>query len=107
LGNIEVKKEFNFAGDIVEAIWILLQQNKIYEVVIGSGLPFSIKEWAKACFEFLNMNWQYHIEIDSSFVPEYSLLVSNPALISSLGWKPKISFHELVRMMMTDDKNYY
>lgn len=100
LGNIDVRKEFNFAGDIVEAVWLLVNQNKIFEAVIGSGKTYIIKDWVEYCFERINKNWQDFVFVKQDFVPEYKVLVSNPQLIKSLGWKPKVNFYQLADMMM-------
>lgn len=101
LGNIEVKKEFNFAGDIVEAIWQLVNQDILFETVIGNGLAYSIKDWVAYCFQSCGINnWQDHVELSNSFKAEYSILVSNPNLIKSLGWSPKTDFYKLADLMI-------
>lgn len=100
LGNIDVRKEFNYAGDVVEAVWRLVNQKGVYEAVIGSGKPFSIRDWLEYCFNRVGLNWQNHVVLKSDFVPEYEILVSNPALIKSLGWQPKVDFYQLADMMM-------
>ncbi len=100
LGNIEVMKEFNYAGDIVEAVWLLVNQNLVYEAVIGSGKTYSIKDWANYCFKKMNLNWKDYVILNKEFVSEYSILVSKPDLIMGLGWQPKTSFNELVDIMM-------
>ncbi|MGF7079850.1 GDP-mannose 4,6-dehydratase [Mucilaginibacter sp. UYCu711] len=100
LGNIDVKKEFNYAGDVVDAVWKLVNQNDIFEAVIGSGEAFSIKQWAKYCFEKINKDYQKYVTISANFTPEYSTLVSNPALIKSIGWEPKVNFYQLADIMM-------
>ena len=100
LGNIDVQKEFNFAGDVVEAIWRLVNQNAVYEAVLGSGKAYSIKDWVEYCFKKTNKNWKEYVEIKQHFVPEYQILVSNPKLIKSLGWQPKVEFSQLADMMM-------
>jgi GDPmannose 4,6-dehydratase len=102
LGNIEVRKEFNFAADVVEAVWILVNQDKIYEAVIGSGKAYSIKEWLEYCFSKINKNWQDYVVIKDNFVSEYDVLVSNPATIKSLGWEPRLNFSQLADLMMDD-----
>ena len=102
LGNIDVKKEFNFAGDVVSAVWKLVNQSDIYEAVIGCGETHSIKEWVEYCFSRINKDWQEYVEINHSFRPEYKVLVSNPKLIKSLGWTSKVSFTELADMMIGD-----
>jgi GDPmannose 4,6-dehydratase len=100
LNGIYVEKEFNFAGDIVEAVWALINQNVIFEAVIGSGQTHSIKEWLEYCFGKINKDWEDFVIVDSTRGVEYKKLVSNPALIQSLAWRPKIKFEELGEMMM-------
>jgi GDPmannose 4,6-dehydratase len=105
LGNIEVRKEFNYAADVVEAVWILVNQNIIFEAVIGSGEAYSIKEWLEYCFNKINKRWQDYVMINENFNNEYDILVSNPALIKNLGWKPKMNFQTLADLMM-NEANY-
>jgi len=100
LGNIEVQKEFNFAGDVVEAIWTLVNQEVIFEAVIGSGITFSIKDWIIYCFEKINRDWREFVFQKDFFVPEYKILISDPTLIKSLGWSPHTNFYQLADMMM-------
>jgi GDPmannose 4,6-dehydratase len=100
IGDLKAKKEFNFAGDIMEAVWLLVNQGKIYEVVIGSGRAYSIKDWVQYCFNKIHKDWKKYVIEDRDFVRDYKVLVSNPALIKSLGWKPKVNFHQLADMMM-------
>jgi GDPmannose 4,6-dehydratase len=99
LGNIDVKKEFNYAGDIVEAIWIFLNQTRTFEVVIGSGKAYSIREWLEYCFKKIDKNWQDYVVIDKNYIPEYRILVSNPKIIKKLGWNEKVKFEQLADMM--------
>jgi GDPmannose 4,6-dehydratase len=103
IGNVDVKKEFNYAGDIVEAIWTLINQDIIFEAVIGCGKAYSIQEWTEYCFKKINKNWEDYVIINHDFVPEYKILVSNPKLIKSLGWEPKVDFYELADLMMKDN----
>jgi len=100
LGNIDVQKEFNFAGDVVEAIWKLVNQEIVFEAVIGSGITFSIKDWIIYCFKKINRNWEEFVFQTDFYIPEYQILVSDPALIKSLGWSPKINFYHLADIMM-------
>jgi GDPmannose 4,6-dehydratase len=102
LGNIDVKKEFNYAGDMVDAVWMLVNQDTVFEVVIGSGKAYSIKDWLEYCFKKINKNWQDFVEIKQNFVPEYKILVSNPELIKSIGWQPRVDFYQLADLMMGD-----
>ena len=100
IGNIDVKKEFNYAGDIVEAVWILVNQNTICEAVIGSGNAHSIGEWVEYCFSRINKKWEDFVSINRDYTPEYKTLVSNPRLIKQLGWKPNVNFPELANIML-------
>jgi GDPmannose 4,6-dehydratase len=102
LGNIDVQKEFNFAGDVVEAIWKLVNQEIVFEAVIGSGITFSIKDWITYCFEKINRNWKESVFQKDFYIPEYQTLISDPTLIKSLGWSPKINFYQLADMMMAN-----
>ena len=99
LGDVTTKKELNFAGDIVEAVWQLINQDIIYETVIGSGKAYTIEDWIKICFGFADLDWEKYIIAKAGFVTEYKTLVSNPRLIMSLGWKPKVSIEQLATMM--------
>ena len=100
LGNITVRKEFNYAGDVVNAVWELVNQNNIFEAVIGCGEVHSIQDWLTYCFEKINKDWRDFVIIKDDFVPEYNILISNPQLIKSIGWEPKTSFYQLADEMM-------
>ena len=100
LGDISVQKEWTFAGDVVNAICILVNQEKVFEATIGSGLTYSIEDWLNQCFGLIGKNWRDYVRVRAGFVPEYRRLVSNPATIRSLGWSPRVSFAELARMMV-------
>lgn len=102
LGDIGVKKEFNFAGDIVKAVWTLVNQGRIFEAVIGCGKAHSIKDWVEYCFKKINKNWQDYVVLKKNYASEYKVLVSNPRLIKSLGWKAEVDFFQLADMMMKD-----
>ena len=100
LGNIDVRKEFNFAGDIVEAVWKLINQELVYEAVLGCGKTYSIKDWVIYCFEKMKLNWNEYVITDKEYIPEYNILVSNPRLIFQMGWKPRVDFHQLADLML-------
>lgn len=100
IGDISVRKEFMFAGDAVEAAWTLVNQDALHEAVIGTGEDYSLEDWLEACFSHAGKDWRDHVTLTPGFTAEYTRLVSNPALIHSLGWAPKVSFTDLVRMMM-------
>jgi len=100
IGNIEVKKEFNYAGDVVDAVWILVNQDVVFEAVIGCGETHSIQEWTEYCFKKINKNWEDYVMLKDNFIPDYKILVSDSKLIQSLGWQPKVDFYKLADLMM-------
>lgn len=102
IGDITVSKEWAFAGDIVKGMLTLTQQDDIFEAAIGSGLAYTIEDWLDACFEFIGHNWRNHVSLIDGFKAEYRILVSDPATISSLGWKPLVSFTSLAKMMVDE-----
>ncbi len=102
IGNTSVQKEFNFAGDIMQAVWVLINQNNIHEAVIGSGNVYSIKQWIQICFGLINKDSGNYITEAGSFKPEYETLVSDPGLIFSLGYKPEIGIEQLAKMMIQE-----
>ncbi len=99
IGDVTVQKEFNFAGDIVSAIWRLVNQSSVYEAMIGSGQAFALSEWLELCFSFYKADWRRFVVPIPGFVAEYQVLVSQPRLIKSLGWTPKTSIVDLAQMM--------
>jgi GDPmannose 4,6-dehydratase len=100
LGDISVEKEWTFAGDVVDAILLLVNQSNIFEAVIGSGKAYSIQDWIEACFSIISMDWQEYILTQKDFVPEYKRIVSNPRVISTLGWQPKVDIVNLAEKML-------
>jgi GDPmannose 4,6-dehydratase len=101
VGDLSVQKEFGFAGDIVKGIIQLVQQDDIFEVVIGTGKAYSIQEWVDICFTLVGLKWQDHTETVSGFQSEYPRLVSDPATIMALGWKPTTDIQSLAKMMLS------
>lgn len=100
IGNISTIKEWTFAGDVVEAIWQLVQQNEVYEANLGSGLGYSIADFLEACFSLIGKEWKDYVDVEEGFKAEYEQLVSDSSLIQSLGWKPKTSLNQLAQLMM-------
>lgn len=101
IGSGDVLKEFNYAGDIVEAVWTLVNQDMVFETVIGSGEVHSIQEWVEYCFQKVNIIcWKDYLNIKQDFIPEYKILVSDPSLIKQIGWQPRVGFYELADKMM-------
>jgi GDPmannose 4,6-dehydratase len=79
---------------------MLVNQNAVFEAVIGSGKAYSVKDWVECCFKRVNKDWRDFVVFKRDFVPEYRVLVSNPRLIKATGWEPKTDFYQLADMMM-------
>ena len=105
IGNPEVKKEFNFAGDIVNAVWQFISQEKTFEVVIGSGIAYSIYEWIQIVADELKVDLiNIKIDVNHSFKSEYDILISNPKIIKEIGWEPKLNIRDLAKRMILKEK---
>lgn len=102
IGDMTVKKEWTFAGDVMNAVLTLVEQDNIYEAVIGSGIGYSIADYIERCFAYIGKNSREYIIQKENFTAQYSQLVSDPSTIKSLGWQPGKSFDDLVKMMLTD-----
>ncbi|MBA4167354.1 MAG: GDP-mannose 4,6-dehydratase [Chitinophagaceae bacterium] len=102
IGNPDVKKEWGFAGDIVSAVWTLVNQDAITEAVLGTGKAYSIQEFIEICFSMIGKDWKQYVAIKPGFESPYSTLVSDPSTIFSLGWKPEKDIAQLAAMMLTD-----
>jgi GDPmannose 4,6-dehydratase len=100
LGDLTVTKEWTFAGDVAEGMVTLLQQDRVFEAVIGSGEGRTIEEWVETCFSAVGLDWHRYVSLIPGFAPEYRFLVSDPQRIRSMGWKPKTSFSELAKLMI-------
>jgi len=100
VGDLSVRKEWTFAGDVVRAVWTLVNQESVTEAIIGSGTTHTIREWVEAVFAHAGLDWKDHVREREGFKSEYKLLVSNPAVIRSLGWKPAVGLNELARIMV-------
>jgi len=102
LGDISVRKEVAFAGDIVAGIWTLINNDHVFEATIGTGKAYSIQDWLDICFLKIGRDWRNHIILrNDGFVAEYPLLVSDPSTIFSLRWQPQTSIESLAEMMLT------
>jgi len=106
IGNLSTKKEWTFAGDVAKAVCTLVEQETIFEAVIGSGQAYSIQEWIETCFNLTKKDWSPYVRQKRNFQSEYEILVSDPQLIKSLGWQPEISLYKLAEMMLTDNLSY-
>lgn len=106
LGNLDASRDWGFAGDYVEAMWAMLQQDEPDTWVICTGESHTVREFAEAVFQRLGLNWEDHVEIDTRYLrpAEVEALRGDPTRTTQkLGWKPKTSFNELVAMMVDHD----
>jgi len=100
MGDITVRKEFTYAGDVVDGIWTLVQNNEVYEAVIGSGKAYSIEQWIEICFSYFGKDWRKYVEQKADFISDYKVLVSEPHTIGSLGWHAETNIYTLAKLMI-------
>lgn len=106
MGNIDAKRDWGYAKDYVEAMWLMLQQEKPDDYVIATGETWSVRDFLDRAFSMVGLNWQDYVEIDPRyFTPtEVDLLIGNPEKAKKqLGWTPRTSFDDLVKIMVKAD----
>jgi GDPmannose 4,6-dehydratase len=106
LGNLESRRDWGFAGDYVEAMWMMLQRERAEDFVIGSGETHSVREFCELAFRHVGLNHEDYVVQDPAFYrpAEVDILVSNPRkAMAELGWEPTVGFEELVKMMVDAD----
>ena len=106
LGNIEARRDWGFAGDFVEAMWLMLQQDEPDDFVIATGETHSVRDFLDAAFSHLDLDWQDYVETDTSLYrpAEVDLLCGDASKArEKLGWEPRVSFQELVANMVDHD----
>ena len=111
LGNIHSKRDWGFAGDYVEAMWLMLQQKKPEDFVISTGKQYSIKDLLKIAFNCVGINnWDNYVKIDCRYKRPselHSLCGDSSKARKQLGWKPKTNFNELIELMVKEDIKRY
>lgn len=106
LGNLDAKRDWGFAGDYVEAMWLMLQQDSPEDYVIATGKTHTVKEWLDTVFKYAKLDPDKHVEIDERFFRPHEVphLLGNPAKAKkALGWSPKTNFKKLAKMMYESD----
>ena len=106
LGNLDAKRDWGHARDYVEAMWLMLQQDRPDDYVVATGETHSVREFLGAAFGSLDLDWTRHVEIDSRYFrpAEVELLLGDPTKAREvLGWRPRITFEELARLMTQAD----
>ena len=110
MGNLDAKRDWGFAGDYVEAMWLMLQQPEGDDYVVATGETHTVERLVEVAFSHVGMNWRDHVTLDERFVrpAEVDLLIGDPAKAKvDLGWEPKVGFEELVKMMVDSDVERY
>ena len=106
LGNLDAKRDWGYAKDYVEAMWLMLQQPEGDDYVVATGETHSVKEFLEVTFAHLGLDWQKHVEIDPRYYrpAEVDLLIGDPAKAKAkLGWEPQVKFEELAKLMVDSD----
>ncbi|QYG93786.1 GDP-mannose 4,6-dehydratase [Iamia sp. SCSIO 61187] len=106
LGNLDAQRDWGFAGDYVEAMWLMLQQDSPDDYVVATGETHPVREFCELAFGHLDLDWEQYVKVDERFYrpAEVDLLIGTPAKAKEkLGWEPKTSFPDLVTMMVDAD----
>lgn len=106
LGNLDAKRDWGFAGDYVKAMWLMLQQPKPDDYVISTGEMHTVQELVEVAFGRAGLDWQKHVKIDKAFLrpAEVDLLIGDCSRAKTeLGWKPTVSFRQMIEMMVDSD----
>jgi GDPmannose 4,6-dehydratase len=106
LGNIDAKRDWGFAGDYVEAMWLMLQQKTPDDYVIATGKTWSVRDFCRVAFEYLDLDYKNHVVIDPKFYrpAEVDVLFGDSTKAKKvLGWESKVKFQDLVEMMVDAD----
>lgn len=106
LGNLEAKRDWGYAPEYVEAMWLMLQQDEPDDYVMGTGETHSVKEFLLEAFDYAGLDWQEHVKTDPRYFRplEVELLIADASKAKEkLGWEPRVTFQELVRVMVDAD----
>jgi GDPmannose 4,6-dehydratase len=106
LGNLEAKRDWGYAKDYVEAMWLILQQERPDDYVIATGETHSVREFCEEAFSHVGLDWREFVKVDAKYLrpAEVDLLLGDASKARRvLGWKPRVTFRELVRVMVEAD----
>lgn len=106
LGNLDAKRDWGFAGDYVEAMWLMLQQKNPDDYVVATNETHTVREFCEKAFGHVGLNWEEYVEVDEKYnrPAEVDLLIGDPAHAKKqLNWEPKVTFEKLVTMMVDAD----
>ncbi|GAC1393310.1 MAG: GDP-mannose 4,6-dehydratase [Polyangiales bacterium] len=106
LGNLDARRDWGHARDYVEAMWLMMQQEKPDDFVVATGETHSVREFIEEAFSYQGLDWKQYVVVDPKYLrpADVELLLGDPTkAIRALGWKPKVGFQELVRLMVDHD----
>ena len=106
LGNLDSKRDWGYAPEYVEAMWVMLQQEEPHDIVIGTGEAHTVREFVDEAFSYVDLNYQDYVKIDPRYFrpTEVDYLEADASKAKKvLGWEPKVKYHDLVRIMMDAD----
>ena len=106
LGNLEAYRDWGFAGDYVEAMWMMLQYEKADDWVVSTGKTYTVRDFAKEAFDYIGLNYEDYVQTSEKYFRPNEvnhLLGDSSKIREQLGWKPKHDFSELVKMMVEND----
>lgn len=106
LGNLDAKRDWGYAKDYVQAMWLMLQQDKPDDYVVATGETHSVRDFLSLAFRYVNLNWEDYVEFDDRYLrpSEVDLLMGDPTKVQQqLGWQPSVTFDELVAIMVDAD----
>ena len=109
LGNLNSLRDWGHAKDYVEAMWLMLQQRKAHDFVIGTGRQHSVRDFAKAAFSVVGLDYKKYVKVDKKLLrpSEVDTLLANYSKARKiLGWKPRVSFKDLVKDMVESDLEF-
>ena len=109
LGNVEAKRDWGYAPEYIEAMWLILQQDKPDDYVIGTGETHSVQEFLEEAFSYRSLDWKKYVEIDPKYfrpIEVGDLRADSTKARKKLNWSPKISFKDLVRIMVDYDLEF-
>jgi GDPmannose 4,6-dehydratase len=106
LGNLDARRDWGYAADYVEVMWLMLQQDEPEDFVIGTGEAHSVRDFCKLAFQHVNLDWEDYVRYDSRYdrPAEVDYLLADPSRAEKiLGWERRVNFSRLVAMMVESD----
>jgi GDPmannose 4,6-dehydratase len=106
LGNLDAKRDWGYAKEYVEAMWLMLQQAKPDDYVVATGQTNSVRDFLEEAFSYVDLDWRKHVELDTKYLrpAEVDYLIGDAGKAKrAFGWEPKVTFKELVRLMVDAD----